>query len=157
MTRVLTIVSSHTGAYKNAMSAFSEIHPKVQIDFFGIRGLLFRTRLINDTVAFVPPCRDYKDRAFVIQTNGSDRVDTTGYDPLVLVDHRDMPQTDSPKAGPYAPKSHFAQRASQLGTTDRLKTDHRHRNTDDGLAMLRALVEDHLTLSPPDTPQREDA
>jgi len=71
--------------------------------------------------------------------------------------HRLMRQPPALNAGPFATKPVYAQRAAQLDAAKTQKPDHRHMNADYGLAMLRTLVETHLTPTIPDTSQREDA
>lgn len=76
------------GAYKNAFNAFQTARPDVALDFFALRGPLFLTGQMDAQGIFTPPLRDDKDRALVIATNGSETVDASGYDQLLLVGHR---------------------------------------------------------------------
>lgn len=88
MTRVLLIGSSHTAAYKNASERFAALYPSVTLDVFGVRGPLFLAGKMNKRAVFIPPYRDKKDRAFVVDTNGRDTADASGYDHVLMVGHR---------------------------------------------------------------------
>jgi len=88
MSKALIIGSSHVGAYKNAADMFAELYPEAELDYFGVRGPLFLSGGIDKAGRFIVPFRDEKDRAFVVTTNGSESVATSGYDHLLLVGHR---------------------------------------------------------------------
>ena len=88
MTRLLVIGSSHVGALKNAQAQFLAPRPQMTLDFFGLRGPSFLKSRVAEDGVFHPPITTEEDRALILKANGTDQIDTTSYDHVLLIGYR---------------------------------------------------------------------
>jgi hypothetical protein len=88
--KALVIGSSHVGCLRGAAEGFMADRPEVTLAFYGVMGPNFLPGTIGKDQVFQPRFRagDSKGRDFAIEVNGTDSIDTTPFDHVLLVGHR---------------------------------------------------------------------